>query len=70
MDKAEKIQNLLVTLLAVIVTMFLVALLMFDKLNKNIVVLKEKTEQIQSTVEEYNIVFSMQQDTVDYNMGL
>lgn len=70
MDKAEKIQNLLVTLLAVIGAMFLVALLMFDKLNKNIVVLKEKTEQIQSTVEEYNIVFSMQQDTIDYNMGL
>ena len=70
MDKTEKIQNLLVTLLAVIVTMFLVALLMFDTLNKNIAVLKEKTERIQSTVEEYNIVFSMQQDTVDYNMGL
>ena len=70
MDKTEKIQNLLVTLLAVIVTMFLVALLMFDTLNKNIVVLKEKTEQIQSSVEEYNIVFSMQQDTIDYNMGL
>ena len=70
MDKTEKIQNLLVTLLAVIVTMFLVALLMFDTLNKNIAVLKEKTEQIQSTVEEYNIVFSMQQDTIDYNMGL
>lgn len=70
MDKAEKIQNLLVTLLAVIGAMFLITLLMFDKLNKNIVVLKEKTEQIQSTVEEYNIVFSMQQDTIDYNMGL
>lgn len=70
MDKTEKIQNLLVTLLAVIGAMFLITLLMFDTLNKNIVVLKEKTEQIQSSVEEYNIVFSMQQDTIDYNMGL